>query len=898
MKRISLPNVQKNVDTENKRSSVVLGRTVSKGTKSQENFEVALRDKDNHTPTKSLIVPLHDISPKKFRDKKSTLWSPDKSDKFVLKSPSKLGEADVSVAESNCKRNSIIHSAKGKKCDTQSACSATSVKRSNKKSKELSSSATAKSSPSQVDLIPDQQLKSSTEKVDQSTGIISHLSVVVVQQENSKDTRTKPQIPEKSDPCRSSTTAAKKQKSEKNKNPLSSCSSSSTKKSSSCGNNKRPASVSGKEKRVPVESKSIDTASPLSSSPSPQYHNNKAVVRTDSSSCGKQEKKGPLIISEAPLITQECSRYKEKNQDLVTLLGSRESSGKHTEEELQKKSAECSEKNKTAGRSSSCISGSSTIACSSSSTLLHDSTKLHGIQAQKLNSSNSNKNIDSAAQVIEGKVLSGSSNKCIAKEIVASKTEGSCSGVDRLCEGKVNLHSQECLQSTASKRTTATTSSAVVVTSASSHGTITRNIPVFAETISEENKDMYYKKTLLGDYQRKESGGHASPEKGDSEKGNLSTTGINLNQSLTDQLARRNTGKPDQRRSWEDVMKSTSSNGLDLPPKVSDSNCTSVSVDIKVSPSVVSTVTERKADVRALEASYHHSSSVNTGDKSRSDELGQSKFASEPKAGPSSGHSSLPRDLRTDSDNRNKDSTSSQKSSNSPLLMDKGRPVEPYRDPELLKKDELLRIQAIQKQQGHVPLTHPSMNPPPNVPPALPGHPSTHAAAAHQILSQMNAAAAGGGVTPLSSQLAMQEQAVLNYYRSLALHQQTSLTPLTLPGIQNPVYTRTLEMLWQQKFPNIQVPPGWLLYQYQDELRRDVSQMTPNLLQHRDMLDREREIREREMALERERMDREMREREERERAAERERIERERQERERQERERQDRYMIELYLI
>ena len=87
-----------------------------------------------------------------------------------------------------------------------------------------------------------------------------------------------------------------------------------------------------------------------------------------------------------------------------------------------------------------------------------------------------------------------------------------------------------------------------------------------------------------------------------------------------------------------------------------------------------------------------------------------------------------------------------------------------------------------------------------------------------------------------------------------------------LQGLQGSMQTRQLELLWQQKYPSIPVPPAWILHQYQDELVRDVSP----LLQQRELLDRER--RERELALERER---ERQEREERERERERERQER-----------------------
>ena len=77
------------------------------------------------------------------------------------------------------------------------------------------------------------------------------------------------------------------------------------------------------------------------------------------------------------------------------------------------------------------------------------------------------------------------------------------------------------------------------------------------------------------------------------------------------------------------------------------------------------------------------------------------------------------------------------------------------------------------------------------------------------------------------------------------------------------VQATQLEMLWQQKYPTLPMPPTWMLMQYQDELLRDV-----NMLREREIAVIERERRDREIVRERERdrerADQERREREER----------------------------------
>lgn len=97
--------------------------------------------------------------------------------------------------------------------------------------------------------------------------------------------------------------------------------------------------------------------------------------------------------------------------------------------------------------------------------------------------------------------------------------------------------------------------------------------------------------------------------------------------------------------------------------------------------------------------------------------------------------------------------------------------------------------------------------------------------------------------------------------------------------------THQLEMLWQQKYPNRAVPPGWMLYQYQDELLRDPRVPThqkdgPGATRDKDDPGHERERMLREI-VEKEKLDWERQEREN----AERERIEMERHQKEKKDR-------------
>ena len=224
----------------------------------------------------------------------------------------------------------------------------------------------------------------------------------------------------------------------------------------------------------------------------------------------------------------------------------------------------------------------------------------------------------------------------------------------------------------------------------------------------------------------------------------------------------------------------------------------------------------------------------------------------------------------------------------SPLIFDKNEPVRVYRDPELLKRDEMRYLQQRQQEQqqrsasrGATPAGQAFAAVPPGHPAAT-GLGSPHAATLAQAPGQRpmlahsmpyNPHLAGINPAHLTSMSAHHvDPAALRVLSGMpqAMHHYPLLPQYALHS------TTQLEILWQQKYPTLPVPPAWMLVQYQEELLRDVNLMSL-----------ERERRDREHALERER---ERVEQAERERAAERDRAEREQRERQRQERERLER--------
>ena len=88
-----------------------------------------------------------------------------------------------------------------------------------------------------------------------------------------------------------------------------------------------------------------------------------------------------------------------------------------------------------------------------------------------------------------------------------------------------------------------------------------------------------------------------------------------------------------------------------------------------------------------------------------------------------------------------------------------------------------------------------------------------------------------------------QQQITAARLQQLQLLQQLPPSrPMPSPGSILPPYglgadaliTRHLEMVWQQKFPGQTVPPVWMLHQFQDELLRDPGIMLPLNLRDKD----------------------------------------------------------------
>ena len=455
------------------------------------------------------------------------------------------------------------------------------------------------------------------------------------------------------------------------------------------------------------------------------------------------------------------------------------------------------------------------------------------------------------------------------------------------------------------------------------------------EKKSEESGTMHFKKIHLLDRHKKESNSQEREKENGGQSRTGITAGIDLNHSVTDQIAKRTGVKHGSEQRWEaphpDVgPAATMAHHHGVPYSNSDTHRSfATAAESRPMPRLPhmdksSGSEEDKTYIASSSREHnnnHHEGGdvtiAHSGDTSRPSRS-SSRASEEHRPNSSSSLSNHPRmeDIRhtvsKDSDKAN---------AASPLVFDKSKPVEPYRDPELLKKDEMLkkdseyrRMQMLQQAAvvgarsttSHTPVPPHTSSYPTVRTPVAPPH-ATGLGPPHQLLTPMPTypphpisprlqlpphLAQGPGVDRPAIGLSLiqqQQQAAALHIQQMqhVLQQQPHLLS-GYPTLHNTL-TRQLEMLWQQKYPTLAVPPAWMLLQYQEELLRDVS-----ILTQRDMLDRER--REREL-LERDRVEREIeRERMERERAAERERVERaereraERAERERQERERQER--------
>lgn len=234
-------------------------------------------------------------------------------------------------------------------------------------------------------------------------------------------------------------------------------------------------------------------------------------------------------------------------------------------------------------------------------------------------------------------------------------------------------------------------------------------------------------------------------------------------------------------------------------------------------------------------------------------------------------------------------SSKSHSPASSPLIIDKGEPVLPYRDPELMRKNpvhsNVQNMLGQHKSSQNFPNVH---NPMPSGPSSSSistsmsssSYPSHHMARSHVIPYPHMAGASSlaalsglppslGQLDPASLALIQQQQLALHFNNPLLMRQAQASgypSPANLTMAQ-------LELLWQQKYPTLPVPPQWMLASKQEELLRDLFSLKERELER---YERER--------MERERMDQERIDRLQREKERERQ-IERERQERERLER-------------
>ena len=387
----------------------------------------------------------------------------------------------------------------------------------------------------------------------------------------------------------------------------------------------------------------------------------------------------------------------------------------------------------------------------------------------------------------------------------------------------------------------------------------------------EESSKMHFKKMhLLGD------GFHNKKEDdGDKDSFSSDSSGINVNHSLTDQLAKR--AKPPESLGWNNNHVGASpalgmepgssypgqNGGGEGPfsPREADRSQKSRDYEPARPASASQSVPPRpeEAHVRPLSPERRSVGPIPSarGEESRLVRLDER-------------HALLPGMVcRMDEFKRHREGGPA---SSSPLVFDKNEPVRVYRDPELLKQDEFRMQHTIPARP-----THPS--PAPRTSPSYSGvhtHPSP--LSAHHALAAQHAANPllsplqyRQGVSPLSPHMSLPSPAIDSRMadhatlRALNAQQQAHLLPYSgahlmaaaaYSGSLHPsLQTAQLELLWQHKYPTLPVPPAWMLAQYQDELLRDVN-----------LIALERERRERELAMERDRAERDRAEREKAER--------------------------------
>ncbi|XP_052773895.1 probable JmjC domain-containing histone demethylation protein 2C isoform X3 [Mya arenaria] len=385
----------------------------------------------------------------------------------------------------------------------------------------------------------------------------------------------------------------------------------------------------------------------------------------------------------------------------------------------------------------------------------------------------------------------------------------------------------------------------------------------------------------------------------------ISTQNLDLNQSVTDQLAR--------------AEKLTSLNGDDKLSSTSSSLLSPVSNSSE--PELVAGSRDFKSNTTSGVSSH----STNSSSVYSQEERSQSRSSDSRCSSGLSGDEARRPGSRVDDLKSVKSSPAS-----SPLIVDKSEPLQIYRDPELMSKNPV-RSNVPSMHNSHK-SSYPALHQP--VPtqasrPSSVGMTSTPLSSGLERQSRTPVipsvaypmSALGASLPPgasLSSlmppglhqldpaTLALHQQFVQQQHLAAALSQQyNSALSMSYPPRGTGSLTKAqLEHLWQQKYPSLPVPPPWLLAKQHDELVGSMRLLHEQEQLERERMERERSMHEREQRerkererrdrerMEKERMDRERREREkiEAERAAERERAERDKQEKERLERERLER--------
>ena len=456
-----------------------------------------------------------------------------------------------------------------------------------------------------------------------------------------------------------------------------------------------------------------------------------------------------------------------------------------------------------------------------------------------------------------------------------------------------------------------------IITSTYSHSRQIATCSTSSSRLKPSEPTMHFKKgRLLGDgFSRDKDAGAQSDS---SCKDELSAS-INVNHSVTDQIAKLSSVKGE--KLWTDEGTSGASASLDLSsrgnggggggarheparPHSNNNNNNEDYTERKLTAYSGSLpVMMMKSEPKAPDALSTHSMDEDRRWSSRGSSVDCSASQAQRPSSQSSVTSARMPAGSEDARKASKDTPRSASArgnspASSPLVLDKSEHVTPYRDPELLKREtEVVRhihpsyvAPPPGMQQRHHTHTPQSSSSYPGVHTPIPTNPHSSMTAPSALpqhlmspayyqalpgLAAMNPHLVHGAPAGLEHsslpglrQIAHQQQLLLSnggYREALQaqfLQQQSLLS--SYPALHANVTVPQLEMLWQQKYPTIPVPPTWMLTQYQDELLRDHS-----MLRERELVI-ERERREREMALEREQRERAERERE-------RERLEKER---------------------